>query len=769
MKIVWTEIRWLVPGLVMMAVIAAGLVAGYMRRKEIPAGWRWLAGGLKLAGFSLLFIFLLRPEIVRTYYKPGVNHWAVLLDHSASMSLEDAVGSESRGEILEGIMEGKAGGWLERLEKEFVVDRYVFDTRLAVESGSGEGKFDGDASSLGRALGEIRERYEGRPLAGVLVITDGAPTDPEVIREIRGDLPPVFPLVIKPDKGLVDLSVEHLTAKATLFEDAPVMVDATVSAKGLEGRTVIAAIREYGGKVLEEKKREIGGVEELWMAGFQVRPAEPGAAFFEVSVRVEDAGDLKEATMENNARGVAANREKGPYRVLYVGGRPNYEHKFLQRALLDDGEIQLTSLLRIAGREPKFEFRGRAGEKSNPLYRGFGEQEGAERFDEPVFARLGTKDDEELSAGFPQIAEELFPFEAVILDDVEAKFFSREQQRLLQRFVSERGGGVLMLGGMESLEAGGYEGTAIGEMLPVYLKAGDGEAVAAPSRFEMTREGMLEPWARLRLSEDAEKERIGKMPLFGEVHRLGKVRPGALEVMSFEFPEGGGPAIAVRKYGRGRTAASGITDFWRWGLRSPEDHADLDKSWRQMVRWLLADVPKALMLRAEEGPDGSHELISERIGRNFKPDDGGGVTLKIRRPDQTWTSVGLRKEAEKAGSAVARVSMTAPGPYLAEASAREKDGKEIRSASAGWVVNSLQDEYRRMEPDMKTMEMLAAGTGGRILDPGDLDDFVDRLDVMPLPVSETRSEPLWHSGGWMVAAMACFLGEWTIRRWRKLT
>src|SRR5258705_495795 len=70
---------------------------------------------------------------------------------------------------------------------------------------------------------------------------------------------------------------------------------------------------------------------------------------------------------------------------------------------------------------------------------------------------------------WPITPEELFAYHAVILDDLEAEFFTRDQMALLQKFVSERGGGLLMLGGAESFQQGNYERTAIGDMLPVYL------------------------------------------------------------------------------------------------------------------------------------------------------------------------------------------------------------------------------------------------------------------------------------------------------------
>ena len=98
----------------------------------------------------------------------------------------------------------------------------------------------------------------------------------------------------------------------------------------------------------------------------------------------------REATLANNTAILVVNRSRGPYRVLYVAGRPNWEFKFLNRAVTEDDQIQMAGLIRIAKREPKFDFRGRNGESSNPLFRGFGNQskEEIERYDKPVLIRL---------------------------------------------------------------------------------------------------------------------------------------------------------------------------------------------------------------------------------------------------------------------------------------------------------------------------------------------------------------------------------------------
>src|SRR6185369_16192263 len=98
-----------------------------------------------------------------------------------------------------------------------------------------------------------------------------------------------------------------------------------------------------------------------------------------------------EATLANNSRLVAVDRGSGPYRILYVAGRPNWEFKFLQRSLAGDDQVQLVGMIRIARREPKFNYLSRADERSNPLFRGFkdSDSEQVEQYDQPVLIRLG--------------------------------------------------------------------------------------------------------------------------------------------------------------------------------------------------------------------------------------------------------------------------------------------------------------------------------------------------------------------------------------------
>src|SRR5207245_1671117 len=185
--------------------------------------------------------------------------------------------------------------------------------------------------------------------------------------------------------------------------------------------------------------------------------------------------------------------------------------------------------------------------------------------------RLNAKDEVELRSGFPRTPEDLYGYYAVIVDDLEAEFFAPDQAALLQRFVSERGGGFIMLGGMETFQQGKYQRTPIGDMLPVYLDPVDDTNGPGPLHLELTREGLLQTWARLRDNEAAEKSRLQSMAPFQVLNRVRQVKPGASVIATVSEPDGKPyPALVVQRFGRGRTAALTVGDIWHWGLHDAD-------------------------------------------------------------------------------------------------------------------------------------------------------------------------------------------------------
>ncbi|MHC4703780.1 MAG: VWA domain-containing protein, partial [Planctomycetota bacterium] len=70
---------------------------------------------------------------------------------------------------------------------------------------------------------------------------------------------------------------------------------------------------------------------------------------------------------------------------------------------------------------------------------------------------------------FPHDLSKLMDTDAVILVNTSCGHFTYQQQEMLCRFVTDLGGGLIMIGGAESFGAGGWIGSPVAEILPVDL------------------------------------------------------------------------------------------------------------------------------------------------------------------------------------------------------------------------------------------------------------------------------------------------------------
>ncbi|MFO1460175.1 MAG: glutamine amidotransferase [Verrucomicrobiota bacterium] len=779
-SLVFAERQWLWPVLGGAAALGLVLVWSY---RTTPRGWvRNTCLLLKFIGVAALSLCLLEPLWSGQRARPGANLMAVVADNSQGLQIRDVEASRSRGEGLRDLLDAGKSSWIPALAESFEIRRYQFDSRLQAVPDFSELTFDGRSSAMVGALRSVGERNRGRPLAGVLLFTDGNATDlAGVVPDLKG-LPPIYPVVIGGSESPRDLSVQGVRTSQTAFEDAPVTLDADVSADGFAGREVTAQLTDESGKLVAEQTRRADGDHARLTFQFRPKPEKSGLAFYRFSVAPSGAStpETAEATAANNSRVVVVDRGRGPHRILYVTGRPNWEFKFLNRALAEDSQVQLVGLIRVARREPKFEFRGRAGETSNPLFRGFGDQsrEETQRYDQPVLVRLNTRDELELRSGFPRTPEELYPYHAVIVDDLEAEFFQPDQQALLQKYVSERGGGFLMLGGAESFQQGGYARTPIGDFLPVYLDRRADAVPAVPRRLVLAREGWLQAWARLRDNEADERARREAMPPFQVINRLGEVKPGASVIATAADASGGEvPALVVQRYGRGRTAALTVGDVWRWGMQNAESHADMDKAWRQLARWLVAEVPDTVELSAEPvpgDPNGAVRLQARVRDPKFQPMDNAGVTLEVQPVLASGSGAGvtnvLRLPAEPSttepGAYEAVYVPRLTGGFRARAQVTNSTGVAVGTAEAGWSTDLAAEEFRSLVPNVALLEEVARKTGGEVIRADRLEEFAKSLPQRQAPVMDTWSYPLWHTPWMFALALGCLISEWGLRRWK---
>jgi len=237
--IIFSGRGWLFPAIAAIVALAAAWVwAGH--RSGIERHVKIGCGLLKVAGISALALCLLEPLWGSERARPGANVFAVIADNSQGLQIKDAGETQSRGELLRRELTGATKSWQSSLDENFQVRRYTFDSRLQNTRDFGELNFDGRASALGGALRTAVEHWRGQPVAGVLLFTDGNATD------IAGELPalegcpPVYPVVLGKDTDIRDISLKKVGVSQTAFEDAPVTIQADVSAVGFPGSEISA-------------------------------------------------------------------------------------------------------------------------------------------------------------------------------------------------------------------------------------------------------------------------------------------------------------------------------------------------------------------------------------------------------------------------------------------------------------------------------------------------------------------------------------------------
>lgn len=780
-SLVWGARPWLLPTLAMIALGLLSIAWGY-RRASGPRWVRMTAATLKAVAITLLAVILLDPLWASSRARPGENVVLLLVDTSQSMNVQGREHAPSAAQTFRERLDDEQQPWLVRLKQDFDVRRYTFDSRIEPRSRFDALEFNGTSSSMHAAIASLTQRFAQRSVAGIVLFSDGVATDAPSAESAATPGVPVFSVLPPTSESADEVTLTRVAATQTNFEDAPITLLADAVARGFAGEPLVCQVLDESHKVIHAQEQTPGARDGAASFRFQFRPDHDGLSFYRVRVVARSQLDVwnqgattREATLANNSRLVQVDRGRGPYRILYVGGAPNPEYKFLSRSLADDPQVELVTLMRIARREPKFDFRSRQGESTNPLFRGFDKvNDETERYDQSVFVRLGIKDERELRDGFPKSADALFGYHAIILDDVEAELFTTDQMSLMARFVSERGGGLLMLGGPDSFEKGKFAKTPLADVLPVYLQR-TSFTQAAPVegyRWQLTREGWLEPYLRLRASEVDERQRLDALPAFRTLNRVGGIKPGASTLaVAVDAAGAQQPALVAQTYGRGRAAALLVGDLWRWRLKSEPENQDLEKLWRQVIRSLTTDVQGRVSIAHERLADDLHESVRVAVrvrDAEYQPLDNAQVSVQVAGPDGQTLSVDAEPSRREPGVYEMSYVPRASGAYRATASVLDSGGEKLAQVETGWTHDPAADEFRLLEADRAGLAQLAQRTGGETVELSDLDTFAASLSARPMNETVQTLFPLWHTSSVFLIALGCLAGEWGLRRWRGL-
>jgi hypothetical protein len=155
--------------------VAAAVIAYRRAPRRLSTRDRVVLVALRSALVLLLLVCLLRPMLVLRAAVPHRNVVAVLLDDSRSMRIADFNG-QPRASYAQAEFGDPATGLRQQLGERFSVRTFRFSSTVNPAPTAADLTVDGTHTRLASALDQARQQLAGVPLAGLVVVSDGADT-----------------------------------------------------------------------------------------------------------------------------------------------------------------------------------------------------------------------------------------------------------------------------------------------------------------------------------------------------------------------------------------------------------------------------------------------------------------------------------------------------------------------------------------------------------------------------------------------------------------
>ncbi|HEY0673929.1 MAG TPA: glutamine amidotransferase [Longimicrobiales bacterium] len=675
----------------------------------------------------LLGFCLMRPSLSLTSLVERRGYVAVLVDDSRSMSVKDD-GTRTRADAARDWI-GNTAEVRKRLEDRFRVRYYRF-AESAAQANPDSLRQTGGTTDIGGALTHVAQDMAGLPLAGVVMISDGADNSQRDLSEsllpLRAAGVPVFTAAVGSEIVQRDVQVSRVSVPASVLKDATVMADVELRYSGYAGGKVRVEV-EDAGRLLTREEVTLPRGTDYTNVKLSFTANESGAR--QLRVRVAPLEDEK--LVENNERPALLEVRNRREKVLLVEGEPRFEGKFIRRAVTDEKNLHLVVLQRTAPEK---------------------------------FLRLDVDSAAELASGFPKSRAELFSYRALILGSIEASFFTHEQLQMIAEFVSKRGGGLLMLGGANSFAEGGWAGTPVAEVLPVELERGGGARKFIPLQVRPTRAGVIHPVTRLASTELASNTRWQTLPQVSTANVVGPLKRGATALLSTST---GATVMAQHRYGRGVALAFTPQDSWLWQMHNdiPVEDQTHETFWRQVLRYLVQDaadpirVAAPAMARVQQPMDVT-ALIEDTA---FAGVNDAEVTARVRSPSGAEYELPATWSGRTDGEFNASATLREPGLHEISIEAR-RGGQVIGTGKA--FVNASSADLEFFDPQMRasTLRRIAEESGGRFYNAQTIGSIADDIGMLGRGETVREQRELWDMPLIFILLLGLACAEWLYRR-----
>ena len=762
-------------------LVGAGVGVGvyywrHLKNAKLSSARRVALLGLRVFAIVLAMALFMDPSIIAQHIRPGDQIVALLFDDSMSMQIGGSSG-ESRGERLVREYQEAQTEFEEEVQRKHRLVRYRVGDRVEPLDDLSSLSFEKKESNLLDGVGQVFSDLEGTTVSAVVLFSDGvqqAEATRNSVESLAGRAP-VYTVGVDTLTKWTDIELSHLSVKRTEFDKSPVVVTAGVRAMGMKGQNASVIVR-LGERVIQRVPVQIDQEVKDLQVRMKFVPDRKEWIDYTAEVVVDDEAKGLDRIPQNNARTFVVDNRDKEYKILYISGRPNWEYKFLSRALKEEAQFDFDGLVCISTAEPKFEFKGKKSTLSNPLFEGIDPDEEQARYDEAVFLRFGVGPDE-LVSGIPSTPEELFQYDLVILGDIERELFTTRQLELMRDFVDVRGGALLVQGGANGFTEGGYVDSPIENLFPVVLYAESdrdhqtrGEA---QFRVEPTVDGVLAGVWSLDIDENANALLWAEMPPLYGMNYFPITRAGATVMATGRESEDGesNPLFALQRYGEGLTGILATGETWQWQMRLESEDDRHERLWRQIVRFMVyqkLDQTRLRDKRDEYTQFLEHPLEFVVRGKEYTKQEALQASLIITDPDGVATSLAVDESLEEIGLYRANFAPETAGLYTVSFLATDENEEVVGRLEETLLVEADRSEFQMAQYSPRFLEGLSQGTGGTRFELSKLDELAEAI---PMPVHQETDNVvlhLWHIPLFYLLFILCLPAEWYLRRRRGL-
>src|SRR5438876_2052833 len=627
------------PAWFILFIIAAAAGAYYAYRNVARDKYSIGLVVLRAVTFSVLAFIFLRPVLNISTVLPQESYVAVVIDNSESMKIKDD-GQVSRSEQLQKQLE--TTNFFKRLSDKFKVRMYRFDRDAERIEHMGRMNYSGKRTRFESATDLLYQELGTVPLSGVVLITDGVDNASkqwtESLSRLEARHIPFYTVGVGSENITRDAEIVKVAAPRDTLKESTAVVDVSYRSHGFSGRKATLYVRENG-VLLKSEEVVLPADGEIAEKSIDLPVKNEGTRLFSFALQAQD-----DRIPENNTLDALVEIKNDHPQILYIEGEPRWEFKFLRRAIQDDPNIRLVTLLRSS---------------QNKFY------------------RQGIDKEEMLAEGFPKKREELFQYKGLIFGSIESTFFTQEQLKMVVDFVSNRGGGFLMMGGRNSFSGGRYENSPLADILPVQLSSADRNPVIGRLKWSVTDYGRTHPLMKLSPDANANIKQWGDLPPLNDYNKTLDAKVGAIVLArgQAEQKSGSDPILlAFQRYGRGRTMALPTGSTWRWQMQMDARDQTYEMFWKQILRWLVNTSPDPLMINSDKDtylPGETVHLSADISNKSFERMNNAKAVAKITNPDGVTETVPLDWNGSGEGTYQAELNVTAPGIYHVEINATQ--------------------------------------------------------------------------------------------------